>query len=128
MCENKVVCQYDYEEHILPIQRSLLEQSIDRASGDQPPLLELESQSALSGALNAPEAVSGGLDSVCVVRSDDNLKGADGFHDDDRASMRPGVQDESSKNEESGEELASLNDDGASKKDGSDGEKEVFEA
>lgn len=32
LCENKVVCQYDYEEHILPIQRSLLEQSLDRSS------------------------------------------------------------------------------------------------
>lgn len=32
LCENKVVCQYDYEEHILPIQRSLLEQIIDSQS------------------------------------------------------------------------------------------------
>lgn len=31
--ENKVVCQYDYEEHILPIKRSSFEPP-DRSSGD----------------------------------------------------------------------------------------------
>lgn len=29
LCENKVVCQYDYEENILPIQRSLTERHTD---------------------------------------------------------------------------------------------------
>lgn len=129
MCENKVVCQYDYEEHILPIQRSLLGQSIDRASGDQAPLIELESQSALGGLLNAPEAVPVDLDSVFVVPDDDNPEGVDGFHDEDRpaTSLQSGVHDEGGKNEDSGGELTSLNGDDASKKDGSHEDKEVLE-
>lgn len=35
LCENKVVCEFDYEEHVLPIQRSLIQTTIEHQHQQQ---------------------------------------------------------------------------------------------
>lgn len=126
LCENKVVCQYDYEEHILPIQSSLLVQPIDRPSSDQPP--ELISQSVLSDALNAPEAFSISMNLAFAIQNDDNSTGERADFHSDKMIEQPALQDGNKDVAEEKIDDILLDEADISKKDGSDEVRVVHEA